>query len=251
MTSIEIFRQISRWRCYISNQFLISTRINLDESNKKNYAILKKIKFISNPNSIKNENNPNIIILRSNFHNLILEIITEGLASYGYNVTRANYYQSSKSHYSLSENVLNNDLSLLLNRLYEKKKIETQKYVLVIFSKSDLNYNPFLFDKNNIKIILINPNFKKTQLNNLYTILKNNDKNKSKLLILFSKFSLFILPNLRLRKFKRDFVKKNDFYEINNFRIIKNARYSFKYYETILIGNIIQIIEKAKKKPLD
>ncbi|MBY9007645.1 MAG: hypothetical protein KGD63_12920 [Candidatus Lokiarchaeota archaeon] len=248
LISVEIYRQISRWRYSLSNQSLNSKSFKVDVLKNKNKTILKKIKIITNSNSVKNKANPIVIFLRTNFHRIIPKIITEGLASYGFDILTAKYGKKPKTNNKSIEMELKQELSELFDKLRQKKIVNTQNYFLLIFSKSKIPYKQIFIDNSNVGMVLINPNLNKLNINYINEILELDNNKENKITMFFSKFSLFIFPNLHLRKFKRLFIKETDFTNRNEFYVIKNARYSFKYYETILIGNIIQILEKNLEK---
>jgi hypothetical protein len=69
----------------------------------------------------------------------------------------------------------------------------------------------------------------------------NNNDDDSSLYVIFNKKSIFNLTNKNYKNFLREFNEsKNDFLNIIT---LEKARSSFKYYETILLGILVNIIE--------
>ena len=97
-------------------------------------------------------------------------------------------------------------------------------------------------------MVLVNPKLNTVNIKNFSEILSCKDL-KSQLFVIFSKKSNIILNNKNLKIFLEEFPKQN----INNLRLLtlEKAKNSFKYYETILLGIIIDLIENNSLKSLN
>jgi len=245
---VKIFKATHRWRNNFSNlaleQFsLKKIGLNLFFSNFK----LRSINLTKN--SLYKSSNldlPNIVIIRAESSNKIINTITEGLSSYGYNIIRIkikiNYSQKKKIFEKEFQNEIKDFIISAMDFLKKKEFISNERFFLISISKAPFLFNDVITkDKKDFRIILINPKIKKihqtyfSEISRLYN-------SKLNVLIIFSIKSRLIINNKNLITFQNLFLyEKPHFLEL--FTLAK-ARNSFKYYETILLGIIIDFLDK-------
>ncbi len=240
---IEVYKEISRWRKKFSNQNLKIRILKLNDIiDNKPSIFINKIKLISNTNSDNQHNRPIILFLRTNYRKILPNILIEGLASYGYNIVNIRLKKKLGSTINNYNKELEKHLLGILRYLFQNKITTSEKFYVLNYSKSNFPYGPFLVENNNVGMILINPRLNNTNIINIDKIISNNNI-KNKLWFIFSNYSYLIFPNFNLKKFNRLYKEKINY--IRNIHIQK-ARISFKYYETILLGNIIQFLDNYK-----
>ncbi len=238
LIAVRLFKQFSRWRLSPSNLELGAEKnpITLQDINLNNKRlILKGYKLIKNPIAKGKSEKPLIIFFQSNFQTEFLSVLSEGLASYGFNILHLQFKikppfnaidiitQIQKDSYDI--------LSALLDHLLQKGGIENKKYVAIKFGKSNLPYESILKDPKNLGVLLLNPKYRGMLVNKI-----------SIESIIRSKKTLLIFNYIPFLLFKRRYPElflKNGF---NNLSVIKKAYFSFKNYETILLGLLIRFI---------
>ena len=109
------------------------------------------------------------------------------------------------------------------------------------YSDSPIPYKSLQSDENNIGMISINPKINKVNMRKISVLAEF----ESKLHLIFSKKSYLVLNNNNLKKFLKEFPHYNNLGI--DLTIIEKSGKSYKYYETILLGIILNIIEKNKK----
>ena len=249
--SVKIFKMTYRWRRSFSNQALEHKCIKKARENIKKQHFLTKKWCLTTNSSLKEESSkrPLILIPRTGYNRKFLRILTEGLSTYGFNVINMKVKIKHIPDNRSFENIVNDEWKPLLSALINDFKIADslikQKYILLNHSNSILYWKYFLSDSNNIGNILINPKLKKKNPLEYYDIFKNKPTN-AQIYTIFSRKSILILKNKHLKKF----IKVNTPQRIDNlkFLTIKKANYSFKYYETIVLGMIIDIIDNKLLK---
>ena len=248
LISVELFKQISRWRYSLSNQALEIKNLKLKKIKDIQNISVKKINLITNSNSDKEIIRPTIIFLRSNFHRILPHILIEGLASYGFDVISVKLIIKSNNKNDIIDMELKHVLSQILNYLNQNNINNSQRYYLLSYSKSNFPYKPFIIDINNMGIILLNPKVNRKNIDNFTEILEYDKATKKKINVIFSKYSYLLLPNYHLKRFNRIFIDRTVHNNILEMNTIKKGRKSFKYYETILLGLVIQFLEKNIEK---
>lgn len=247
LVSVKIFKERFRWRSTLSNialdQFVFDGQ-SFDPP--PNQSIIIKKCCITINNVLKNNAKvkPSIIIIRTNMNKTLFNVLTEGLASYGFNVINLVLnIKPSHNHRSL-EKYLQEDsthlISTILNSLKQRKLIANFSYIIIMPHKLKLSYNSIVYDKNNTGMILINPKFDITARNKISEIIEKKEL-LSKLFIIFSKKSSKILTNKNLKEFLTHFADYS--YLSSNICILDKSKTSFKSYETILLGIIINVVE--------
>ena len=251
LISVKIFKKKYRYRFSLSNEALecINSEKSIIKFKNLNIFVkdwsLIKNKIISDKISEK----PLIIIIRTNNKKKLIHILSEGLGSYGFDVVNLYLEIKPYTHYDFLENSVKeetkNVLSKTINFYKQNKLIYNSDYFLINYSKSNLCYNSILSDIHNKGLILINPTLNKVCISNLHNILNNTDL-KSDVYTIFSKKSNFNIINNNYKKFLQEFNESTN----THLKIIslEKAKDSFKYYETILLGIIIKIIENNSLK---
>ncbi|MFX1337659.1 MAG: hypothetical protein ACFFDK_03535 [Promethearchaeota archaeon] len=197
-------------------------------------------------NVLKDSNmrKPSILLIRANLRKRVFKVLTEGLASYGFNVVNITLnIKSSLKRFSFEKQFQDKSQNLftsILNFLKEKQLINNSSYYTIIDHKSKVLYNSILFDENNLGMILINPKIN-IITQKIITTIKEQKELLSKLYIIFSKKSSLFLPNKDLK----DIMTCSKEFDTlsSNLQILDKSRGSFKFYETILLGIIINMIE--------
>ena len=235
LVGVKLFKERSRWRSSLSNESL--EIIHYKKSDFKGEIHTKAINglvFIRNT-IIKKEvyNSPLIILSKTKGNRKISYIIAEGLASYGYNVV----FQQKNTHISSNKDIL----SSLITFFNQNNLIYNSTYFIIKSSKN-FPYPSILSDINNLGLLLINPKFKSDDIEMFSEI----SDFKSQIYYVFSRKLNILMKNQNLKRFMEFKME----YKPNNKKLvtINKAKTSFKYYETILLGIIIDIINKISLK---
>ncbi|MCK4380894.1 MAG: hypothetical protein KAW51_07105 [Candidatus Lokiarchaeota archaeon] len=251
LVSVKIFKSTHRWRSSFSNITLDTFFVSDVQKLVGNKFILtKKVTLIrdSSLQEICNEN-PLILILRTHHKRKFLRILTEGLGNYGFNIIsvklKIKHYQNSIKFENIVIHELKSIISTFINLYKEKGLILNQNYILLSHSGSSFPYKAILNDIKNEGMILINP---KINLKNLKYFIKVNDNKLTNdhLYTIFSKNSTFVLPNKNLKFLQANISSQ----KLTGLKILTlgKAKKSFKYYETIVLGMIIDIIKNKLLK---
>jgi len=246
LVSVKIFKERFRWRSTLSNialeQFIFDKQ-SLELTNQN--IIVKNISITVN-NVLKSKNmlKPSIVIFRSTKNKRLVKVLTEGLASYGFDVINITLniksFDSSESIKKQIQEEFNHLISSVLNFFKQKQLITNSSYLTINYHKSKVFLNSIIYDKNNAGMILINPKFEIIDQKKIAEIIDKKEV-LSKLFIIFSENSSTFLTNKNLNKFLTYLA---DYYSLkSNLLIVDKSKSSFKYYETILLGIIINLIE--------
>ncbi len=251
LLGVKLYKLTHRWRFSFSNEALefISYRkppleINNQSISTSKWTLTRNI-------SLREEINkkPLIIILRTNYKKRLLYILTEGLSSYGFNVINLRLKIRLDKNNNLFDKALLDNISHLISTVIDFfKEIDSEfnlNYLLLNYSKSSLSYTSILTDPKNCGMILINPKLNNKNIKNYNDIFKSSPLN-SQLYTIFSKRSIFILNNKNLKRLLSLYNHQKE--KKLNIITIKKAKYSFNYYETILLGMIIRLIENKLLK---
>ncbi|MEJ2251733.1 MAG: hypothetical protein P8Y70_12720 [Candidatus Lokiarchaeota archaeon] len=112
--------------------------------------------------------------------------------------------------------------------------------IIILHSNITLPFAYLLNDSLISKIILINSKVKDTLKNSINNI---ESINRKRTFFLFSGKKYLFFKNSNIHKLAYAYSELNKV--IPNITVIQKARYSFKYYETVLIGNIVKIIQEV------
>jgi len=235
LIGVKFFKEGSRWRSALSNKSLeIIHYKKSDFKGKIHNNAIKDFTFIRNSITKKEEYQyPLIILCKTRKNRKIAYIIAEGLASYGCNVV----FPQKNTHFFSNKDII----SSFITFFNQNNLISNSTYFIIKLSK-DIPYLTIKSDSNNRGLLLINPKFNKEVIEMFSEI----SDFKSQLFYVFSRKLNFLMKNQNLKKFKESKMKQNP----NNMEIftINKAKSSFKYYETILLGIIIKIINKISLK---
>jgi hypothetical protein len=248
LIAVRLFKQFSRWRLSPSNLNLTVKRIPIEDVVKNLH--LKKLQIercdlLFNSEGKDDFSKSIIVFLSSNFYPELLNVLSEGLASCGFNVVqlrlRINSDLKDIIRSRTAEKQMQNEcyvcLSTFLKYITQNYGLEDKKYFIAKFGKSALPYNALLDDPHNKGIILLNP--RNTAILRSFSSM-NSTKSRNKLLLLFS-----YIPYLMF-KYK---LSTDQFNVVSNkVSVIKGAFYSFKHYETVLLGLILRFINRRTKK---
>jgi len=192
---------------------------------------------------------PLILILRTKFKKHLTKIITEGLSSYGFNVINLKLNIKLDSSSNRLNKTINDEIKSLISLIIDYFKhegvITNSKYILLILSKSFVPNTEILTDPEKIGLLSINPSMNKYNIGSLKETFHNLTQN-NQLFYIFSKRSFFILKNSDLKHFNKEYDENNT--NKAKLIILEKSSKSFKYYETILIGIIIDILENKLLK---
>jgi len=248
LISVKIFKEMSRWRYSISNEKvkrfpLKNCKVDLTNPN----LVLKKYEVIKSIFENREESSKTVIIMIDiNVKRKLLRNLIEGLTSYGIVIIILGIKYKFNIKGDILERTLGEDIRKVISAvLYQSKQekfISSSHYMLMNYSESRLFYRSLFTDENHFGTISINPKINKTVKSKSIDI----SDPRFKVYYIFSKKSYFGFTNNNLKRFLREFphYNKGDI----QLSIIENSRKSFKYYETILLGIIISIIESTNLK---
>jgi len=247
LIGVRIFKRVNRWRFSLSNERLsrIIFKGSAIKAENKN-ILIKKFELTKYLNENKSANlKPTIIIFKSRNRGKLSSALAEGISSYGMDVINLSCKILKKPINDNSRVEIQKDIMKLINSLYEffnQNRINiSTKYYIVNFIQANLIYNPFINDINNNKLILINPKLNRFNKTQILEILNSNNLRSRLSLVYSGKINRFLRKHL-LKKFIEK-ITSNKTSDWGLF-IFKKASNSFKYYETILLGTIINIVEK-------
>ena len=246
LVSVKIFKERFRWRSKLSNialEHFIFDKQSLELTDQN--IIVKNISITVN-SVLKSKNmlKPSIVIFRSTKNRGLVKVLTEGLASYGFDVINITLniksFDSSESIEKQIQEEFNHLIESVLNFFKQKQLINNSSYLTITYHKSKVFLNSIIYDKNNAGMILINPKFEIIDQKKIAEIIDKKEV-LSKLFIIFSENSSTFLTNKNLNKFLTYLADYNSLK--SNLLIVDKSKSSFKYYETILLGIIINLIE--------
>ncbi|MFX0106541.1 MAG: hypothetical protein ACFE75_13785 [Candidatus Hodarchaeota archaeon] len=246
LIGVRIFKSTHRWRVAFSNEALeYYTFPDAHKTVGNHFFHSKKWSFVRD-SSLKEKcsKKPLILVLRTNYKRRLLRILSEGLASNGFNIITVsikfkNYPDSNILEKGLTDE-LTSLISSIINHFKETDLIKNLNYILLNHSKSFFPYKAIMTDSKNKGMILINPKINNKNLINFHNVIDNKLSNNP-LYTIFSRKSRFILTNKNLKSLLNEFPSKL----LTGLKIITlhKARNTFKYYETVVLGIIIDIVE--------
>ena len=252
LLSVRVFKSTHRWRSSFSNEALKKfSFLGIFETINQQSIFTRKWFLTRNSSLIEEKSNkPVFLILRTNQKSKLLNILTEGLSSYGFTVINIrikmkNYQSIEKSEKTISKEILS-FISSIIKMVNERELIKNSKYVILNQSSARLPIKAFQIDQNNKGMILINPKINKRNAKNFIELIDNGQQN-SQIFTIFSKKSILFSDNKNLKHLLK---------EVDNSKIrcmplitLDKAKKSFKYHETIILGMIIDIIENKLMLP--
>jgi len=248
LIGVKVFKSTHRWRGSFSNTALEYHSFHKTQEQVINRALstkywdLTKNKHLRD--KIKDDNV--IIILRPIFKKKLVRILTEGLSSYGFSVISMRIKVKNDLDSKLSIEEINDEfqtlISAVIKKLDQKGFISSPNYILLNFSDSLFLNNTIFSDSKNRGLILINPKMSKGNVG-IHQEINKSQKQAPQLFYIFSKRNFFIFKNKKLKYFKKYFKEKNA--KKVELIILEKSNRNFKYYETILLGMLIDTIESS------
>jgi hypothetical protein len=246
LVCVKIFKERYRWRSNLSNIALDRYVFDKQFSCTANQNIIVQNVKITINHAVKTKSmlNPIILVIRTKKNKRLINILTEGLASYGFHIININLYLKTSLNHDSLETKLKNEypslISTILDFIKQKHLITNSNYLTVIHGTSKISYLSILNNKNNMGMILINPKIDNLTLKEITQIIEEKDL-LSKFTLIFSKKSGAFRTNKNLKRF---LTYLPNFHTLNsNIRILDKSKSSFKYYETILLGMLVDIIK--------
>ncbi|MFX1489844.1 MAG: hypothetical protein ACFFBI_11890, partial [Promethearchaeota archaeon] len=178
-----------------------------------------------------------------------INLLTEGFSSYGLNVIHVHLKFKVKSDSNLNKEIIKSETKSLIPSIinfFKKKQYNLNpEYITLNYSNSLTQLITVNSNILNSKLILINSKVKKKDRGIIKEIL-SNPKNFYQLYHIYSEKQFFIFKNKNLKSFLKEYnsLYKNEL----NLLILKKSNSNFKYYETILFGAIIDMIERKIMK---
>ncbi|MFX0038961.1 MAG: hypothetical protein ACFFCY_09700 [Promethearchaeota archaeon] len=249
--SVKIFKNTHRWRYSFSNQALEHICFKQEDKSKKSKKILTNKWCLTTNSSFKKnyDNLPLILILRTTYKRKLLRAFTEGLCSYGFNVigikAKVKHMPNNETFRKIFIDEWKSLISTILDDFKLKEVVSKSKFILIAYSKSITSSRLFLSNSDNKGVILINPKLYKKDSSGNEEIFRSNLIN-TQIFPIFSRKSIFFFKNKHLKRLSKQVISQED----NNLKYltIEKATYSFKYYETIVLGMLIDIIENKLLK---
>ena len=244
--SVKLFKEISRWRFSLSNESLKRIPLkNLDIDTNVPGMVLRNCSIIKNISVEEAESSKLVLFLVTRkIKRRLFRILTEGLCSYGIDVINISFkYKSGINTDRLEqykEESVKTMVSKILDQSEQENLISSSNYIVMHHSDSPMLYKSLMTDESNTKMISINPKINKGDVSKFSSLADLG----SKIHLIFSKKSYLVLNNNNLKKFLKELPHYNKLGI--QLTIIEKSRKSYKYYETILLGIIINIIDKKK-----
>ena len=252
LLGVKLFKATHRWRLSFSNNNLEFYSFSKTPANLKSRFIkIKHWSITKNSPIIKNNNKtPLILILRTNVKRKLIKILTEGLSSYGFTIINAKIKikYNSKTGNELIKSEVKSLISSAFDFFEKKGLINTFDHLTINYSKSFVPPTAILSEPDNIGLILINPKINKMNIGRFKEI-QINSLQYPRLFYIFSKKNIFILKNRSLKRLIKESDDKNTI--IAKLTTLERSNRNFKYYETILLGTIIDIIENKLMESKD
>jgi len=246
LISVRIFKSTHRWRSSFSNNALERyTFSEIYRNTNRQFIKIEKPNLTKNASFQEEMNNYPIILILQTWHKKRLNhIITEGLSSYGFNTLNLKIKISCKSYSKEVIETINHEIKTYLSKIIDiiklKKMIMNTDYFLIICSKTLILPSTELLDSKGKGGIIINPKITKNNYSFFKGNISNSESNKLPYYIFNTKNSFFI-KNRSYKRFIAEFESSNLYRE--NILTIQKSNRNFKYYETILLGILIDILE--------
>jgi len=246
--SVKLFKEISRWRFSLSNESLIRIKLkNSEMDTNSSIAIIKNCSMIKKRSDAE-EHSPRVVVFLNtkSFSRKPIRILIEGLGSYGFAIVRIDLKIKSginiEDSEGIKETAIGKIISSVIKHSKQQKLISSSKYTAIFCSNSSSLYKSIVSDENNEGMIVINPKISNVNSGKISRLVNLEPK----LHLIFSKKSHLMLNNNSLKKFLKENPHHNKLG--NQLTVIDKSRKSFKYYETILLGTILNIIELKNNK---
>jgi hypothetical protein len=246
LIGVRFFKSTHRWRLRFSNNSLEYHSFHKTQEQVVGRALSTKYWDLTKNTSLQDKDKDDnvIIILRTTFKKKLVRIFTEGLSSYGFNVISLKIKIIQNLDSKISTESINDELqpliSSIINKLEQKELLSSPNYILLNFSDSLFPNSAIFSDSKNTGFILLNPKMNKTNVG-IHQEIYNRQQQDPQLFYIFSKRSFFIFKNNKLKLYKKNLEEKSE--KKVELIILEKSNSNFKYYETILLGILIDIIE--------
>ncbi len=251
LVCVKIFKERFRWRSKLSNNNLYQYKFDKNSLELKNQNNLLKNVIITGNTILKNKQilKPVIIFFRTSKKRRLMQVLTEGLASYGFDVINIQLKTKAIQKLDHLDRTIQKEsihlISAIINFFKIRQLISHPQYVILTFKISNIVYNSIISDKNNCGLISINPKSDILTQKVFSEFIDNRDL-REKTSLIFSKKSKLNSKNKIMEQFSKNF--SNYGYDNSNLIILEGNKRSFKFYETILLGIIINLIESTISK---
>ena len=251
LIGVKIFKSTHRWRQNYSNEFLDFHNYPTASKLFKGQVLKTKQWTLTRNASLKKKprNNKTILLLGGYYKRKLAKILTEGLSSYGFNVInlklRNKREPGSKKRRGLITAEIQSLFSLVINFFNQEGFIESLGYLIIDCSRVHIPIKAYLPDQTSIGTILINPKISKKNVDELGDII-NISQYSSNVFYIFSLKSILFLRNRSLTHVHKNYQKEKVTHV--NIKVLDKSNRKFKYYETILLGMIIDVLENKLMK---
>jgi len=231
---VKIYKMLTRWRYTFANEDIDLSSYNSIERENESYIKVCRWNYTIN-NKLTKKSDPTVIILRTKKRIGLLRVMTEGLSSYGLRVINILLSISKNPSVKSPTNNINDEIKCIINSILEitSGSANNDNYLLISYKNINPIYNTN--EKNYLGHIIINSK------------LNLEEKRENMIRINSTKDIYLIFSEYNIIKFKNKTVEKcNGTQYSNNLIIVSNATRNFKYFETILFGIILNLINKIK-----
>lgn len=249
LISVRVFKSSQRWRNSFSNTDLEVFELDLSLLQYKLINIdIKKCLFIEN-HALKESSldHPTIIFLKTGRKKKLIHVLAESFATYGYNVVIINCRIRPCEECSILDDDVNKELrymvSLMINSLLEEGRKLSKKSITINYSNAHFPIESVISNNQNELLILINPTLNDLTIQNFEVAIKKPLKRNLPLFTIFSARSRLFMKNNNIEIFQKQIASK---FDTASHRVINKAPKSFKYYETLLLGNLFELIQNSR-----
>ncbi|MHA1986691.1 MAG: hypothetical protein ACW98D_08640 [Promethearchaeota archaeon] len=246
LVGVKFFKSTHRWRLKFSNTSLEYYSFHKSQDQVKRKGLRTTLWDLTKNTSLQDKGTEDnvIIIIRTIFKKKLVRILTEGLSSYGFNVISIKINKKTNLDSQISKgNKIDELQSLVLsiiNKSERKGLVANPNYILLNFSDLAFLGGAISLDSKNMGLIVLNPKMNKSN-KGIQQEIYNSQQQESQFFYIFSGRSFFIFKNRNLKQYQNNFEERNA--EKVELIILDKSNRNFKYYETILLGLLIDIIE--------
>ncbi|MHA1915769.1 MAG: hypothetical protein ACW97V_15515 [Promethearchaeota archaeon] len=245
LIGVKIFKSTHRWRQNYSNEFLdfcsypsASKLFRGEVLKTKGWNMTRDVSLIKDT-----KNSKPILLLGGYYKKKLVKVLTEGLCSYGFNVINLKLRVKRGSSSAKLEELISAEIqtlvSMVINFFDQESLFENSGYLILDCSRAVIPIRAYLSDRTNIKIISINPKICKRNPEEIGDII-NLSQN---VFYIFSLRSLLFLRNKSVTRIYKNYPKEDLTY--GKITVLDKSNGNFKYYETILLGIIIDKIKNS------
>ncbi len=245
LIGVKVLKEIYRWRFFFSNISTIRKVDNFLYINNKVSSISIKKSNLTTSSVFQQEDliKPTLVIIKGYRKLMLLKALTEAFCTSGYNVISLRLKIANKNISERLKSNIKKELQQTFPNIImfynQDVNLLSQNYIVIDFTKKVLPLNLLLSDIYCRNIILINPRLKFYNLEVYLNLLSDLNQN-SKFITIFSEK---LNPFFKNKKVKKILHYKETF-KYTNYTIIQKTKSTFKYYETLLLSEIIRYIEK-------